>query len=497
MPADVLETSQHVPPASRGHTHPHDQAILTTAEERETISTLMGSLPISVIAIQEIDVTAELQLDPANNCVAVNGRFDFLGAVIFSERAKRVFDDAKEKIEFLCKARPEIFIAAEKREDHLRSDLYAWIIGLLSKRTQQSLKDAHLVRRALVTIRREHEDTLEKFALLEKSAEFYGTPRVIERLFMRPAQASVKLQASRNHPGRVRQLVPIQTLGLSGVEIYLGELPRDCIGNFLVNLIDEERGTVHSHWAIEAQHLVPGKNLFLLEKALTSRDRDPTIEICWDGDTPIQLLLSAQNPITTFCASLDGDKRIDAPIAVRVLASSPGSVIGTHNQGGLISTGTSTGSARRHTYALGSNELQNVIQLHPKVSAVSWKPVEFRPAQSDILVHPFTDDTTVALIRGVNVRNLKHLSALVLLDNLAARPVECSLGTIKKDTKLSDHRLLPTAWTRIEPNVLTEVRGTIQSQEDDVFDMFLATRMADGADSDLAWAFFKRIEVTV
>ncbi len=102
----------------------------------------------------------------------------------------------------------------------------------------------------------------------------------------------------------------------------------------------------------------------------------------------------------------------------------------------------------------------------------------------------------MAVIRDINIRNLKRISALVLLDHKEANPVEFSLGAISHRERLTAPEALPKIWTRVEPQIFSEVQGSIDTAGDSKVDIFFATRMADDADPTVAWAFFKRIEVT-
>ena len=475
-------------------------AILVAACDLPEVRALITDTGVSAQVIEDVVAQKVVQRDGASQAVAIDGSDKFVGVLTTSPQGMALVERHKQELAILLDV--DVALDLSKAAAHSRRERVAtWLVGLLSKASSTLLSDVRSVRRALVTLRVEHEETLERFSLLEASTSHFVTPQRVEKLHLAPSVASVELVPSTGEGrARLRQVLPIQALGLGAVELFLDGVPAGGQGTLTLDLLLGSSKVPAYRWVTDAKHLVKGCNVFILHQALGSRERDPVLDVSWTGPTPISLRLSAPNPIFDFCAVVEGANLLRAPLALRAWGTVPGlRLVHGRNEASHVGARSHAGEAADPiSFALSSSELEAAKLIHPTGLDLGWSVVDFRVPTSDILVHPLDGQTTIAMIRNVNVRGLKQLSALVHLENENASPVDFSLGAVTQKAHLSHPADLPKRWTTVGPQTFSDVAGTIDIDPDaGQFDLFLATRMHDNAKSTLAWAFFKRIEVTV
>lgn len=154
-----------------------------------------------------------------------------------------------------------------------------------------------------------------------------------------------------------------------------------------------------------------------------------------------------------------------------------------------------TAITERARFALGSTQLQGVKQLSESPPGLGFRIVEYKSSDAGVLVHPLSRGATVAVLYYVQFQGIQNVSALVRVENDQSSPVEFGLSLVGDNVDLSAPELFIKTWTVAQPQVYTEVPGSVQIGPSGAAHLLMATRMLNNADEKFAWAFFKRIEI--
>jgi hypothetical protein len=350
-------------------------------------------------------------------------------------------------------------------------------------------------------VRQEHEEALERFASLEDATAGFSAPKRVSRLHLPASTAQVRLSATAAGDGRsVRQLMPTFAAGIAAIEIRLPGPPTGRGGSVQVDLLAGGDADPVHRWTVPAEQLREGWLRLFLDKAATSREQDATLAIAWEADGPgsVALNLSRPLPLKEFCGVLDDGSLLSAPLALRVWGMVPGATVSEAVLPALTARGATPGRpgpSERVRFPLAAEDLGTVGLLKPPELDPGFTVVEFRQDEADVLVHPFWGAPTVAIVRDVNVRGLEKISALAYVERGESKPVEFGLAAVTQRALYEAPGELIRTWTPAEPQVLTEVAGTVDVTRGKPVDLLLATRMLDNTDPSFAWAYFKRIEV--
>lgn len=382
-----------------------------------------------------------------------------------------------------------------------REVLLAWVSGLLAEVAGLLLEDVCQVRLSLATLRREHEDTLENFSELEKAMSYFAMPSRVAKLNLLPSGAVAALDGRDGSPSRVRQLLPVSVYGLAAVEVHLDKAPRGP-GVLEVGLRLGSSTVPVRSWSVQAGQLRQGWTSFQLDRALTTREQDASLELTWrDADgRDLPLSLSHANPLSEVCAIVDRGDQLPAPLALRVWGAVPGSSL---TSAGLLASLQGRAATPEESasppirFALGADEVGRAELLSPRDLVLDWNLISFRPEERDLLVHPVDDQICIAIVRGVSLRDVQALSALVIVDNKEANPVDFALAIVPQQASYFKPQTFLRTWTSVEPTVFTEVKGSVDLKPGAPLDLILATRITGNASATLAWAYFKRIEVVI
>ncbi len=347
--------------------------VLAPAAEVSEVQMLVGD-GIQVRPLEMASDSSIIQRSTNGRALAVDGAMTYLGVISTSRAGASVVQDNHEEISLLVNGKVEHLDLSDRASSDRLADARSWCVRVLISVAAELSIDVSNVRRAMVTLRLEHEDMLKRFTLLESYASHFSTPQRISKLHLRHSGDSVALVSVGTVRGRLRQILPTQALGISGVEIFiLGPLVSQ-EGTLTVSLfIDSSKSAIYE-WSTAARDLVQGANTFLLDKALQSGDRDPTLEIRWSGSAPLELALSLPNPVSALCAVIEGQPRLSAPIALKVWGGIPGSdVLQTAGPSFAAMPAGSQIPEEPITFALGAGDLQGVTMISPGSPALAGR----------------------------------------------------------------------------------------------------------------------------
>jgi|GEM_PF-5543646 len=466
---------------------------------------ILAKFQLCTFALQELLQNFVFQREPSGAICAAEKPAFFIGAVSGSSEGAKMLRDASSDLEMFFGTVPydllDLSDVAEQDHDAVVS---RWLVHRLRIVCSTLLSDAMCVRQALAILRRNHEEVLERFAELESSSELTATPKLILKLNYPPSHDQINLQASdSDRPGsarRIRQTLTTFASGLACIEFKVGTLQVATGARVRVALFLGASPIAHATWNITAGRLRASWVTLRLERAVTTREQEASVEFTLEGHEGalLPLALSWPNPLTEFCAVRQDGSVLSAPLALKVWGTTPGVAVAVREAAGKPDT---KGSAAETTtvkpvrFALAAHELEDVQLFAPTDITVDSNLVEFRPGNRDILVHPIKGRTMIAIIRDINVLEVQSLSAIVVVDHKDALPVEFGLSIVAHRSIHSAVETLIKHWTVVEPQTYTEVPGSVEMAPGVPFDLLLATRMLDNAATDFAWARFKRIEV--
>lgn len=503
-------------------------AIVVPDSDVEALTPVLEPLRIQAYPVQQLQEDFVVQRAANGLALSVEVPAFFVGALAASSKGARALDEARPELELFFGQVPyeALDLSREGGGAHVAS-VSAWLARRMLLAATGLLEDTASVRQSLATLRRDHEETLERFAELESVTSHYFTPKRVRRLNVSPSSAVVTLRVARPRDpdsssndvlpgrtareqrsglsgydsGRVRQLLPARVMGLAALELYVESTYEGDEGLLGVDLyLGPSTEPAHS-WTRPADQIRTGWLTLELDRALASREQDATIEVTWKGGSgsSLSLALSHPNPIAEYCASLGGEGlRLQAPLAVRTWSMAPGlSVAGAgSSEPATVRDVAAPSSGAVTRFALGSNELDRVMLAGPSDDALDWVPVAFRETENDIRVHPIPGRTAVGVVRDLRLRDVQSVSALVVIEHQKSMAIEFGLAIVPQQASYAAPEDLIRQWTAVEPLLYTEIVGTVDVTPGVPSDLLLATRMVNDAGTAYAWAAFKRVDVT-
>ena len=472
--------------------------VVTTESDLPLIKRYVNLPSLKFITLTDLSKHNILEFGESTGLLT-SGKAYVLGSVSTSETGKVTLGSAKKELELLCIVLPyEHFCIQEDI-----SSFFLWLANRSIQLSQIVLADSVRTRRAMATLRHEHEQTLESFADLESAANM-GTARRYLKVEYLPSHAKVHLGKLRNQS--VSQRLPVSPSGIALIELHFVSHREPVIGTMAMKLFAGGSLTPIKKWSVHVTNHPSGWYQFWLDRALIASGMDARVELTWiaaSEDTELELSLSVPSPLDEFCASNMFGTTLAAALAIKVWGAPPGSLVSTRDaiceeNEDSISTVTEYSESSSLRYALGVQELSQAKVIWP-TSLQSFNIVEFRYDHLDLLVHPVEGGPTVAALKQLDFRSIKAISAIVLVDNKDANPIEFGLAVVRHQEVFTDPASFIKTWTTVSPLVHSEVRGTVEvgDNSDDIvsYDILLAARVAGGRSANCAWAFFKRVEV--
>ncbi len=457
--------------------------VVTTAADLEDVQALAAPFPVTVVALGELQQSV-VQTDGSGRPICVERKGDLIGVVTATPASAEEIIARRDLLSLLT---------GPAGLDHLRIDCEgalgfgSWLCRRIADLAAACLKDAAQLRRSNAVLRREHDDMLERFTLLERDYIRAVPPR-ISKLDYPAAGVGCRVRA-------LVQRLPVSPMGIGVLDLKVNGVSPEARGVLHVELFAQGRRDALQRWSLEAAQLTPGWISLRAERAIAVTAMEMRLELRWDGEpgqAPL-LELSTPTPLDEYAAKSADASEPARPLALRLWSFAPGSRLPTEDfQEDRASTGIQDKAPLQ--FGLSTKEFSRSELLEPLGLDLGFALVAFRPETGDILVHPNASGLTVAVIRDVPVVKARGLKAIVRVDHKRAHPVEFGLALAPSQPINSKPAESIKAWTRVGHSVFAEAIGHVEEGAGP-YDLVMATRMADGADPDLAWALFKKIEV--
>lgn len=468
------------------------------------IKSLIGDIGICTITYTTIKNSA-IQFDQDGTIISYEILGILLGSVTLTAESRAILNEQKPKLDILGSIfGNELFDLSRYADDDQKNLLLGWISKRLANLFRTVLNDSAHVRAGLATLRQEHDEAMERFQQLEWSISRAGTPKRILRLNYTAKTSYVSLGGDATVYSQVaRQYLPTRCSGLSCIDLF----PQNAIEEegvcLRIALFEGGNQVASKVWELTSAELKFSPIALYMDEALVSRERDSTVEISWVGSSigSVSFALGQTTALNEYCAIQTNGTQLTAPIAVRLWEMPPGSVVVQPEMGSATEikalSVTPNRLLQRLRLPFSQKDLEAVEHLAPKNIDLGFKIVGFRSETCDVIVHPVDGQTVYAILRNINYKNIYKLSALVQIANKESNAVEFGLAAVPGNQTNHNLENLIRNWTKVEPDHLTEISGTICDTQEQQVDVILATRMHQGNSANLAWALFKRIEIVV
>jgi hypothetical protein len=359
----------------------------------------------------------------------------------------------------------------------------------------------------LATYRREFDRLQRKFARLE---EYIGRQSLIRptEIFEYPPDgdtvAQISFQDQLNGDGNssggfLTQCLPVDSLGLSSLSIYVGSKPEDEGAPLVVKLRAVETGTVFAKWSIDPSSVESGWVDLTLRHAID--EPALTLELvfeCQIEDSGWALALGPPHPFKEVCArtQIGECEHLTAPIAFRVFSTLPGVLVPA-----TTSSIKPIDTPHLHSEFVPSETYATATQVFPSLYD-NKPPLVFYDREIGCLtVHPRVGGITVARMRVVVPKHAWGITAQIHLAHEQASPTAFALFVCPpQDEKGSLARLnqleLPSpsfsGWKTLSPLETKGISVVLGASAEEELSLYLATRQAPDFSPDFAWARFSK-----
>lgn len=317
-----------------------------------------------------------------------------------------------------------------------------------------------------------------------------GSPQFSRALSWQPMGALLELAPGQS----VRQALPISAVSLSAIDLWFPQVVMPEIEAFAV-AVEDGGGQVYPMQPVSPDMgLETGWMRFSLAEPIAGVGRDCALTLKWSGKGSISLGLSQPVPDPRFRATIGAGSGAaagpDETLAlcawqslggVRLPASAP---VFANGRAGSIREADFVAPA-----ALPAPELfAKPVMAADHVSTAFWGK------ENAILVHPSRSGPVCAIIRGVELAGLSHISALVTVGHARAPSLNFAVGVAAHGTVDEDgfwqYHLGPwmtglpaQGWGQAHCIPVEPITGKA--------DILLAASLATDAPNDFSWGLFR------
>jgi hypothetical protein len=388
-------------------------------------------------------------------------------------------------------------------EDDSSASLNLLLAGALPERLKVAAEQATRLWRELYQLRQAHENLQDQFNAVEGFLSRKNL-QPTELIFENPV---VEEQGGRQQIGpltRLTQILPVSSLGLSAIEIYVldNEHAGKIASDINVQLRTLEDGVVRGEWRLPRKVLSSGWITLGLPKTLSGMRRTPELVISCGPDSDLSALgLGPTQPIHEFCVTYDGGRTLPHSLAFKAWSGLPG--FRPVHAGRLIEPLSSEPEELVRATALPLSALMAAEDLSELGYSLEYELVRYENNKAGVLCHPPPDGATLARLGRIDTTDLIGVSCMVALDHEMAAPVSFALIVSDADENAVRDRLAGRTdqndpdrvfeWTGWHSLAATEqshlhVMGNFADRED--LRIFVATSMAKNDPNYYAWAMF-------
>lgn len=360
------------------------------------------------------------------------------------------------------------------------------VMRLLMGELQASRRQAGEARSVAAQLRSECIDLKTRLREIENLLYSLGNPQLSSALAWQPT-GSMQVLASGSS---IAQALPMNAVSLSAVDLWFPQVIMPEIDGLSVT-VEDASGEVHSMQAVNPEMgLETGWVRFCLPEPLGGIGRDCRIRVTWTGSGELSIGLGQPVPDHRFRATLDVGVSPDETLALRVWQSLGGVR--------LPSCAPAFASPR----AVGIREAEFVrpsVLPAPELFALPMTAGDhvstaYWENEDAILVHPSRSGPACAIIRGVDLAGLSHVSALVTVGHVRAPNLNFAIGVAPHGVVDEDgfwqRRIGPwvtglpaRGWGQAHCVPVEPITGKA--------DLLLAVSLSTDVPNDLSWGLFR------
>ncbi len=372
-----------------------------------------------------------------------------------------------------------------------------------------TLQRSHSGRAALelATYRREFDRVQRSFSRLEEYVGRHSFPRASE-IFEYPPDTDIATEGRQTRVGdangslgrSLTQHLPVDSLGVSSVSIYVSAKPEAAAEPLRITLKAIETGNTFGEWSIGAAEARGG----WVELALNCAIDEPALSLVIVVEWPMEksgwaLAIGPPHPYKEFCARTEAGEYLSAPIALRVFSSLPGVRVAP-TTGAIRPMNAPHVPAKFIPYELYST----VAQVLPPPADNKPSLVFYDREIGCLTVHPHIDGLTVARLNVVVPKHAWGISAQIHLAHERASPtgfglMVCAIRDESRElvrlAQLDSPSPSFSGWKTLLPFETKRISLVLAVPRDEQLSIYLATRQAPGLSPDFAWARFSKFAV--
>ncbi|MTH35242.1 hypothetical protein GL279_11585 [Paracoccus limosus] len=371
------------------------------------------------------------------------------------------------------------------------SKLAANIIDLLSARLKRAEEDAGSARLSASILRRENQSLEENLKSVENFLYTLGNPRAMRALSWDPVGRLITIAPGQS----LLQNLPVGAASISAVDIWFPTAPREVLAHLDCRLVCAS-GQGHTLRATPTLGGIDaGWVRFSLPAPLQVPEQDCALRLSWAGKEPLALGLGNAVPDPAYAAHLEQAEPQDHVLALRIWKSLPGVRLpeATPILGGDLPALTSDAGFLSPSDLPKPELFATPPLVDDHVSASFWEN------EDAVMVHPSRHGAVCAVIRGVELPALAHLSALVNVGHPRAPSLNFSVGVAPHGAVDEDgywqrrmgpwvHGLPPQGWSQAHCVPVEPIVGRA--------DILLAVSLASDRANDHSWGLFRGFRIT-
>jgi hypothetical protein len=362
----------------------------------------------------------------------------------------------------------------------------------------------------LAVYRGEFDRVQRSFSRLEEYVGRHSFQRPIEIFEYSPVAVSTRGNMGSREPegvtgsvGRILvQTLPVDSLGFATFSLYVNAAPY-ALGDLLsVRLKAIETGKVYGEWSLNGD----GAQIGWVELALTFAIDEPAlslaIEVEWPSkDSGWGLALGPPHPYEDFCAHVDGDRHLRAPLSLRLYGGLPGV---------RVSSTTTAIRPIGAPYLLAAfvpyDVCAAVEQILPLPAEGKVNLVSYDQEIGCLTVHPRMGGLSVARMKIVPPANAWRISAQIHLAHERASPTDFGLfvGLPRDESKdigrldrLDGPSPFFSGWTTLASLEAKSISVVFAVPPKECLSVYLLTRQGPDMSPDFGWARFSRLEFNI
>ena len=297
---------------------------------------------------------------------------------------------------------------------------------------------------------------------------------------------------------KLKQPLPVNSLGVSSLSIYISTKPEPAAGPLSVVLQGIEGGAAQACWLLDTAAIQVGWVELALNRALdlSAESLELSIE-SKAGDGSWIVALGPPHPYREFCARVEGGEPLRSPIALRIFSGLPGVRVAT-TANAIRPMGAEFLPLRM--FPLESYE--SAIQVLPAVRDGKPRLVFFDLEIDSLTVHPRMEGLTVARLTVAIPKHAWGLSAQICLAHKDANPTDfglmiCEPQNEKKSLARMSQLEAPSpsfsGWKTLPALETGSISLVFSAYAEKSVSLFLITRQAPESSPDFAWARFSNL----